>query len=71
MEVALATYTEEAVRSVVIASVQGAAHELLAFIGYSEEMDVIIRHIKEHFGQGPEGIFPDGAAKIRKYQPVH
>ena len=23
------------------------------FIGYGEEMDVIIRHIKEHCGQGP------------------
>ena len=33
--------------------VRGAAHELLEFIGHGEEMDVIIRHIKEHFGQGP------------------
>ena len=42
---ALATHTEEAVRSVVIGSVRGAAHELLEFIGYGEEMNVILRHI--------------------------
>ena len=35
-------------------SVRGAACELLLeFIGYGEEMGVILRHIKEHFGQGP------------------
>ena len=44
---------EEAVRSAVIGSVRGPAHELLEFIGYGEEMDIIIRHITEHFGQGP------------------
>ena len=44
---ALATHTEEAVRSAVIGSVQEAAHELLEFIGYGEEMSVILRHIKE------------------------
>ena len=43
---------EEAVRSAVIGSDRGAAHELLEFIGYGEEMSVILRHIKEHFGQG-------------------
>ena len=53
VEGALATHTEEAVRSVVIGSVRGAAHELLEFIGYGEEMSVILRHIKEQFGQGP------------------
>ena len=48
VEGALATHTEEAVRSVVIGSVRGAAHELLLeFIGYGEEMGVILRHIKE------------------------
>ena len=36
-----------------IGSVRGAAHELLEFIGYEEEMSVILRHIKEKFGQGP------------------
>ena len=46
------THTEEAVRSVVIGSVRGAAHELMEFIGYGEEMSVILRHIKEQFGQG-------------------
>ena len=50
---ALATHTEEAVRSGVIGSVRGAAHELLDFIGHGEEMSVILRHIKEKFGQGP------------------
>ena len=49
----LATHTEEAVRSAVIGSVRGAAHELLEFIGYGEEMSDILRHIKERFGQGP------------------
>ena len=52
MEGALATHMEKAVRLAVIESVRGAAHELLEFIGYGKEMDVIIRHIKVHFGQG-------------------
>ena len=47
VEGTLATHTEEAVRSAVIRSVRGAAHELLEFIGYGEEMSVILRHIKE------------------------
>ena len=45
VEGALATHTEEAVRLAVIGLVRGAAHEL--FIGYGEEMSVILRHIKE------------------------
>ena len=49
---ALATHTEEAVTSAVIGSVRGAAHELLEFIGYGEDMSVILRHIKEQFGKG-------------------
>ena len=53
VEGALATHTEEAVRSAVIESVRGAARELLEFIGYGEEMSDILRHIKERFGQGP------------------
>ena len=53
VEGALATHTEEAVRSAVIRSVRGAACELLEFIGYGEEMDVILRHIKEQFRKGP------------------
>ena len=53
VEGALATHTEEVVRSAVIGSVRGAAHELLEFIGYGEEMSDILRHIKERFGQGP------------------
>ena len=44
---ALATHIEEAVRSAVIGSVRGAGRELLEFIGYGEEMDTILRHIKE------------------------
>ena len=47
MESALATHTEEAIRSAVIGSVSGAACEPLEFIGYGEEMSVILRHIKE------------------------
>ena len=53
VEGTLATHTEEAVRSAVIGSVRGAAHELLEFIGYGEEMSSILKHIKEGFGQGP------------------
>ena len=53
VEGALATHTEEAVRSTVIGSVIGAARELLEFIGYWEEMSDILNHIKEIFGQGP------------------
>ena len=47
VEDALATHTEEAVRSAVIGSVRGTAHELLEFIGYGEEKGAILRHIKE------------------------
>ena len=36
-----------------IGSVRGAAHELLEFVGYGEEMSSILKHIKERFGQGP------------------
>ena len=50
---ALTTHTEEAVRSVVIGSVRIAAHELLEFIGYGQEMGDILKHIKDKFGQGP------------------
>ena len=53
VEGALVTHTEEAVRSAVIGSVRGAAHELLEFIGYGEEMGDILKHKKERFGQGP------------------
>ena len=47
VEGALATHTEQAVRSAVIGSVRGAPGELLEFIGYGEEMSAILRHIKE------------------------
>ena len=53
VEGALATHTEEAVRSAVIGSVRGAVLEILEFIGYGEEMSDILRLIKERFGQGP------------------
>ena len=53
VEGALATHMEEVVKLAVIGSVRGTAHELLKFIGYGKEMDVIIRHIKECLGQGP------------------
>ena len=58
VEGALATHTEEAVRSAVIGSVRGTACELLEFIGYGEEVSVIHRHIKEHFGQDPSNAKP-------------
>ena len=47
VEGALATHTEEAVRSAVIGSVRGVTRELLEFIGYGEEMSDILKHIKE------------------------
>ena len=50
VEGALATHTEEAIRSAGIGSVRGAARELLQFIGYGKEMSAILRHIKEWFG---------------------
>ena len=53
VEGVLATHTEEVVRSAVIGSVRGAARELLEFIGYGEEMNNILKHIKERFEQGP------------------
>ena len=52
VEGALATHTEEAVRSAVIGSVRGAACELLEFIGYGEEMSDILRHIMRHIKMG-------------------
>ena len=52
VEGALATHTEEVVRSAVIRSIRVANHKLLEFINYGEEMSVILRHIKEQFGQG-------------------
>ena len=52
VEGALATYSEEVVQSPGTGSVRGAAHELLEFIGYGEETSVILRNIKECFGQG-------------------
>ena len=48
VEGALATHTEEAVKSAVIRSIRGAARKLLLeFIGYGEEISVILRCIKE------------------------
>ena len=76
VEGALATHTEEAVRSAVIGSVRGAARELLEFIGYREEMSNILKHIKERFGQGPskaklqKEFFLMEQRKNRKYNSV-
>ena len=47
VEGTLATRMEEAIISVVIGSDREAARELLEFIGYGEEMSVILRYIKE------------------------
>ena len=69
VEGALTSPSGEAVKLAVIGSVRVAAHELLEFIGYGEERSVILRHIKEQFGQGPskaklqKGNFPDGIKK--------
>ena len=52
VEGALAMHTKEAVRSTVIGSVRGAAHELLGFIGYGEEMSDILKHIKVEIWTG-------------------
>ena len=76
VEGALATLTEEAVRSAVIRSVRGAVRELLEFIVYGEEMSAILRHIKEQFGQGPskaklqKEFFLMEQKKKTKYQPI-
>ena len=76
VEGALATHMEEAVRSAVTGSVGGAARELLDFIGYGEEMNAILRHIKERFGQGAlktklqKEFFSNGTEKNGKYQPI-
>ena len=43
VEGALATHTEEVVRSAMVESIRGAASELLEFIGYGEEMSVIFK----------------------------
>ena len=74
VEGALATHTEEAVRSAVIRSVRGA-REILEFTGYGEEMSNILRHIKDRFGKGPskaklQKILPDGTKNNRKYKPI-
>ena len=67
VEGALATHTEEAVRSAVIGSVR----ELLEFIGYGEEMDAILKTYKSIIwtkafkSQTSKGIFPNGAQKNR------
>ena len=53
VEGALATHTEEAVRSAVIGSVRLAACELLEFIGYGEEMGVYIETHQRKIRQGP------------------
>ena len=76
VEGALATHTEEAVRSAVIGSVRGAAREQLQFIGYGTEMSAILKHIKEHFGEGPlkaklqKEFFLMEQKKNRKYQSI-
>ena len=76
VEGALATHTEEAVRSAVIGSVRGPAQELLEFIGYGEEMGAILRHIKGMVwtrtfkSKTSKGFFPNGAEKNREHQPI-
>ena len=72
VEGVLATHMEEAVRSAVIRLLRGTAAELLEFIGYGEEMSVILRHkknnmVRDLLKQNSKAIFPNGAEKNRKY----
>ena len=76
VESALATHTEEAVRSAVIGSVRGPAHELLRVYrlwrrnkchNWTHKRMIWVRTFK---GETPEGILPDGAKKDRKYQSI-
>ena len=77
VEGALATHTEEAVRSAVIGSVRGAALELLRVYRLWERDGC---HIKTYKGtiwartfksQTSKGIFPNGAEKNQEYLPIY
>ena len=47
----LDTHTQEAVCSVIIKSVRGAMRELVGFIGYQSELEVILKAIEKRFGK--------------------
>ena len=47
----LDTHTLEAVCSVLIRSVRGAARELVGFIGYQAELGVILKSLEKRFGK--------------------
>ena len=47
----LDTHTLEAVRSVLIHSVRGAARELVGFVGYQAELGVILKSLEKRFGK--------------------
>ena len=47
----LDTHTLEAVHSVLIHSVRGAARELVGFVGYQTELDVILQSLEKRFGK--------------------
>ena len=47
----LDTHTPEAVCSALIHSVRGAARELVGFVGYQAELDVILKSLEKRFGK--------------------
>ena len=47
----LDAHTQEAVRSVIIKSVRGAGRELVGFVGYQSELEVILKAIEKRFGK--------------------
>ena len=47
----LDTHTPEAVCSVLICSIRGAARELVGFIGYQAELGVILKSLEKRFGK--------------------
>ena len=47
----LDTHTQEAVHSVIIKSVRGAMRELVGFVGYQSDLEVILKAIEKRFGK--------------------
>ena len=47
----LDTHTPEAMCSALICSVRGATRELIGFVGYQTELDVILQSLEKRFGK--------------------
>ena len=47
----LDTHTLEAVHSALIHSVRGATRELVGFVGYQTELDLILQSLEKRFGK--------------------